>query len=56
MDVADLDVADLFASLSYESPRWQEAELEEAVVYLRTAKAVTVPLRFKTLIPKEFVH
>ena len=31
-----------FESLSWEN-RWEEAEIEEIILYLRTAKAVTVP-------------
>ena len=47
----DVPLPAFFESLSWDN-RWEEAELEEVVLYLRTARAVTVPREFKKLIPK----
>ena len=45
-------LAEFFASLPWEGDPWEEAELLECVLYMRSAKRVNMPEEFKDLIPK----
>ena len=46
----DTPLEDLFGS--YEWEKWEEAGLEQVMVYLRNSSQVEVPNAFKRLIPK----
>lgn len=49
----DLDVKAAFENLTYED-RWDDAQLREALIYVRGSKLLSIPQSWRALVPRVF--